>query len=83
MYVWNSSAIPPFPVRVPGRHKGIIRLDGLRGKNSVPWVKTGMSSLNTPHVTGHFILILHLLLNHHLEDKIFLSLVQKEGNRNF
>jgi len=36
MYVRNILAISPFPVRVLNRHKGIIRLDGLRGKNFVP-----------------------------------------------
>lgn len=43
----------------------------------------GMSLLNTPGATGPFMFIVHLLLNNHLEDKIFLSLVQKEGNQNF
>lgn len=33
-YLWTVSAISPFPMR--GRHKGFIRLDGLRGKNLVP-----------------------------------------------
>ena len=68
---------------VPGRHKGIARLDGLRGKNFVHLDDDRYVFIEHPGATGHFMFILHLLLNNHLKDKIFLSLVQKEGNQNF
>lgn len=79
-HVWNIPATSSFPLWGLGRHKVIMRPEGLRGKNLVPLDDDGVGGVFIKHSYSwcHWAPYVHYPLTPHNYPKI--SLVQKEGN---